>query len=110
MIPDEFRVEVAFKSLPQHWNRNYSEQLASVIKTLVEQRCMKQVGLTINGRHKTYVKLSLLTDKPYFNCLLNLGNKPPQENPTFILGEFTDLTSGIKASINLNSAVEPLQA
>lgn len=96
-----YRIEIAFHTLPQHWNRNYPEQLASVIEVLLHQRVTdKHLTLNFNNKHKTYLKLSLIDERPYFECLINLSNKPPLQKPSIVIGEISNLQTSITQAIN----------
>ncbi|HVV67814.1 MAG TPA: hypothetical protein VHE99_02080 [Gammaproteobacteria bacterium] len=100
LATEKFRIEIAFKTLPTHWNANYSEQLASSIQVLIENQFTKNhLDLVIDDMHETHVKLCLVNEKPYFNCLINLGNKAPDKSPTFVIGEIANVQKDIKNSI-----------
>ena len=99
MADNKFRVEIAFNILPAHWNRNYIDQLISVINVLIEKESQELITINIDNKHETYVKLVAPADKPFFSCAINLGNKPLSENPTLIIGEHPNLQKDIKRSI-----------
>ncbi len=97
---DENRIEIGFKSLPPHWNRNFGEQLAASIQVLIDKDVKdKHIELTIDGKHRTWIKLCNVGDNPYLKCTLNLANKPRGEAPTLVLGEIPNLKKDIKSLI-----------
>tara|TARA_Y100001935_G_C17310260_1_gene515407 strand:+ start:2562 stop:3617 length:1056 start_codon:yes stop_codon:yes gene_type:complete len=97
---DENRIEIGFKSLPPHWNRNFGEQLAAGIQVLIDKNVKsKHIEMTIDGKYKTWIKLSNVSDPQYLKCTLNLGNKPRGEDPTLVIGEIPNLKKDIKSLI-----------
>jgi hypothetical protein len=92
VLDDTFRVEIALKVLPPYWDRNFSEQLSAIIQQLIKSKFIKiYINLTRDKQEVAYIKLCYREEKPYFNCLLNIGNKPPLEKPTLIVGEYLAL-------------------
>ncbi|MFA6038131.1 MAG: hypothetical protein WC748_08450 [Legionellales bacterium] len=99
LLSDNFRIEIEFKSLPQTWNSNYSDQITAVIETLVKEKFMEtHLDVDILG-HKTKIKLCRCRDDLYFRSLMNVGNKAVSDNPTLIIGENMNLKKSIKEII-----------
>ncbi|MGK5095321.1 hypothetical protein WDW89_25325 [Deltaproteobacteria bacterium TL4] len=97
ILDSSFRIEVSFKNLPRHWNRNFVDQLFGAIGTLLkEQYTEKHIELNCENRQKTWIKLSRIEEPIFFNNILNVANKPKNDNPTLVVGEIPNLKKDIK--------------
>jgi len=100
VLRSDFRVEIAFKGLPTHWNRNYADQLYGVISELIKRNfTANHIILNIGNRHKTWIKLSKADDPLFFQRTLNVGNKPKGDYPTLVIGELPNIKKDIKDAI-----------
>lgn len=100
VLSEKFRVEIAFKSLPSNWNRNYGDQLKGAIMTLVESNFTKRtIELVMNKKHQTWIKLNKISDPPFLKSTLNVANRIPSKRPTLVIGEHSNIKSDIKSQI-----------
>jgi hypothetical protein len=95
-----YRIEVSFKNLPTHWNRNFAEQLSGGIRTLLKLKYVERgIELSIENKHKTWIKLSKISDPMFFRSTINVANKLKNNNPTLVLSEVPNLKKNIKDTI-----------
>lgn len=97
----KYRVEISFKSLPGHWNRNYSNQLHGAVKTLIKYRTIDEtISLNfIDANHSTLIRLSKIDEPLFFKELINVGNQPKTNKPTLVISEQNNIKKDIKNSI-----------
>lgn len=100
VLSEKFRVEIAFKSLPSNWNRNYGDQLKGAIMALIKSGFTKNViELNMDKKHQTWIKLNKISDPPFLKSTLNVANRIPTKSPTLVIGEHSNIKSDIKAQI-----------
>ena len=100
ILNSNFRVEISFKWLPTHWNRNYTDQLFGAVSTLIKKEFTAQhINLNIDNKHTTWIKLNRINEPIFFKNTLNVGNKPKGNNPTLVVGEVPNITKDIKDTI-----------
>lgn len=100
LVPDKRRLEISFKVLPRHWNRNYTNQLFGAIDQLVKNDFKKQhLELIIDQSHKTWIKLCDQHESQFFNNIINVSDKIMSKFPKLILGECSNIKKDIKSLI-----------
>jgi len=101
IIPENRRLEVGFRGLPSHWNRNLVDQIFGAAGELV-RRDFIQKGVTI--RYKTgpaiSLKLCRISDPLHFKGRLRAGDVGPNGNPKLLVSELSSLKQGNRALIN----------
>lgn len=97
LVPNNRRVEISFKVLPQHWNRNYVEQLSGAVGQLIKDDFQKQhIELVIDQSHTTWIKLCDRSEPQFLNNIVNVGEVPKEKSPQLILGELANIKKDIK--------------
>lgn len=97
---DKYRMEICFKILPPHWNRNFSDQLFGAFKALIEKQEFETIiQLKIDNKYETQLKLSRRSDPRVFNGIYNLGDAPESGDHNIIISEQPNLLKDIKEII-----------
>jgi len=99
-IPDEWRVEFSFESLPHHWNRNFGEQMRGGVGELVRRGYTSKA---IVFRWETGIAVSLKLckrDDPFFfNGPIGAGDVPKHMRPKLVVTESYDFQKNILRTI-----------
>lgn len=97
VVPDNRRIEISFKTLPQNWNRNYADQMSGAVGEIIKKDYMeKHFEITMDQKHTTWIKLCERSEKQFFTNIVNVGDVPPNQSPKFILGELANIKGDIK--------------
>ena len=97
IIPDNRRIEISFKTLPQHWNKNYADQMSGLVGEIIKRDYMeKHFEITIAQKHTTCIKLCYRSEKQFLTNIINVGDAPPDQYPKIILGELANIKCDIK--------------
>ena len=97
IVPNNRRIEISFKTLPQHWNRNYSDQMFAFAEDIIKRDYKeKHFEITIDQKHTTWLKLCDRSEKQFLTNIVNVGDVPPNQSPKLILGELANIKGDIK--------------
>lgn len=100
IVPDNRRIEISFKMLPQNWNRNYADQIFGAASQLIKMDYMdKHLELVMDQKHITWIKLCDRSHPRYLTNIVNVGDVPPDQSPKIILGELANIKGDIKGLI-----------
>lgn len=100
IVPDNRRIEVSFKMLPQNWNRNYADQIFGAAGQLIKMDYMtKHLELVLDQKHTTWIKLCDRSHQKYLTNIVNVADVPPDQSPKIILGELANIKGDIKELI-----------
>lgn len=97
LVPDNRRIEISFKTLPQNWNRNYADQMSGAVGEIIKRDYMeKHFEITMDQKHTTWIKLCDRSEKQFLTNIVNVGDVPPNQSPKIILGELANIKGDIK--------------
>lgn len=99
-LPDQWRLEVSFDSLPHHWNRNLGDQLRGGAGELLRQEYTeKGITLRFETGKKVSLKLCKRDDPFFFKGQISAGDEGPKNRPRIVVCEQIDLEKSILNNI-----------
>lgn len=95
---NKYRIEIQYKNLPNHWNRNLDEQVEATINQLIEK---SKFGFPVSLVFKGYLKLNICVSDKFsprvFSGIMNIADS--KENPNFVISHQIDLRDRLKRNL-----------
>lgn len=98
LVPDGLKVEVAIRKLPRDWNKWLKNKILGVTMAAVQKNEVSRHFHVTYEKSEFWLKLSNLSDPPYFKNCLCVGKKPNGQSKV-VLCERQDLTKATRATI-----------
>lgn len=95
-LPDQWRLEFSFSSLPHHWNRNLSDQIKGAVGVLLGSAyTAKSISLAFETGIDVSIKLCKRTDPFFFSGPVRAADTGPREQPKILVTEGYDFSRSI---------------